>query len=157
MLKFLKVLLICIGVALVVAAVIIMILMAIIPVNHLVQMVNAIPTDTHTANPWRWILIGVLGGIGGGTVLGIGIGLPRHTFRQRLDAQVEKEVHHTAMMQAASASLDPQAAPPAPQHHQASTVIAPSHTPSAAPAAPQPEIPLHNIKPDPDARAPEQH
>jgi len=85
MLKVLKGVLIVLGVVFVVAAIVLLI-WDIVQVNSLVTVANANQASSAepNSNPWLWILLAGIGAVVGGFLLGFGLGIPKRTFKQRL-------------------------------------------------------------------------
>ena len=81
MLKFLKGLLVVVGVILAVAGIVAMV-WDIFKVNYLVTIQAS--SATPEPNPWLWILLASVGTLIGGFLLGFGLGIPNRTFKQRL-------------------------------------------------------------------------
>ncbi|MDR2975510.1 MAG: hypothetical protein LBV00_12530 [Propionibacteriaceae bacterium] len=90
MLKFLKQLLIWIGVVVIVATIVVMVWDT-IQLNQLIAVVNASKSTqaSQAGNPLPWLLIAVAAGLVGGLLLGLGIGLPGRTFKQRVNDQLK--------------------------------------------------------------------
>ena len=88
MLKIVKWLLIGLGIVLLVATIVLMI-WDVIQINQLVTVANANQSAqaTPNANPRNWVMLCVAAAVVGGFALGFGLGLPRRTFKQRLQAQ----------------------------------------------------------------------
>ena len=89
MLKVLKWVLIGVG-AVLIGATIALIVWDIIQINHLVTTADAANMSTN-ANPRWWVALGAGGGVLGGFALGVGVGLPRRTFKQRLQGAVDAD------------------------------------------------------------------
>jgi len=85
MLKFLKGLLIVVGIIFVVATIVLMV-WDIIQINALVTAANSAQAATATpnANPRWWVLLAGVGALVGGFALGFGLGIPNRTFKSRL-------------------------------------------------------------------------
>ena len=98
MLKFLRGLLIAIGIVLIVATLALLVY-DIIQINQIVAVANANKSNAAGFNPNpRWLIIlGVGGALLGGFVLGFGLGLPKRTFKQRLQEQTEQEARGAAL------------------------------------------------------------
>ena len=85
MLKFVKWLLIGIGAVLIVATIVILV-WDVIQINQLVAVANANQSAQATPNdnPRVWVMVCAAVAVLGGFALGFGLGLPRRTFKQRL-------------------------------------------------------------------------
>jgi len=85
MLKFLKGLLIVVGVILVVATIVLMV-WDVIQINNLVTLANSAQASTATpnSNPRWWVMLAGVGALIGGFALGFGLGIPNRTFKNRL-------------------------------------------------------------------------
>jgi len=85
MLKFVKGLLIVVGVIFVVATIVLMV-WDIFQINALVTAANSAQASTATPNPnprW-WVLLAGVGALIGGFALGFGLGIPNRSFKNRL-------------------------------------------------------------------------
>jgi len=89
MLKFLRVVCIAVGIVLIVATLGLMI-WNVIQINQLVTTADAANMLTNP-NPRYWVMLGVGGALVGGFALGLGLGMPKQTFKQRLADHVEQE------------------------------------------------------------------
>ena len=89
MLKFLKVLLLAVGIVLIAATIALMV-WNVFQINHLVTTANA-ANQIINPNPRYWVVLGAAGALLGGFGLGVGLALPKHTFKQRLQAQADQE------------------------------------------------------------------
>lgn len=92
MLKVLKGILIAVGIVLI-AATIVLTVWDVIQINQLVAVANANKSNqaSFNSNPRNWILLGAAGALIGGFVLGFGLGIPKFTFKQRLQAKSDEE------------------------------------------------------------------
>jgi hypothetical protein len=84
--RFFRSLLIWLGIVLIVAT-------AGLTVWNLIQINSLVATAsaaTATLNPRYWVLLAVAGGLLGGFTLGAGVGLPKRTFKQRLEEHTEQ-------------------------------------------------------------------
>ena len=92
MLKFLKGVLIVVGIIIVVAAIILMVV-SIVDVNAIYGVYNpkngggpaSLPAgETPDDNPWLWIVLTGVAALVGGFAAGFGLGIPNRTFKNRL-------------------------------------------------------------------------
>jgi len=88
MLKVAKWVLIIIGIVLIVVTIVLMV-WDVFQINTLVTVANANQSaqGTPNPNPRLWVLLGAVAALIGGFALGFGLGLPRRTFKQRLQDQ----------------------------------------------------------------------
>jgi len=98
MLKVLKGVLIAVGVVLI-AATIVLTVWDIIQINQLVEVANANKSAQASvqSNPRMWVLLGVVGALAGGFVLGFGLGIPKRTFKQRLQAKAQEQAQSASI------------------------------------------------------------
>ncbi|MDR2931195.1 MAG: hypothetical protein LBV06_09875 [Propionibacteriaceae bacterium] len=85
MLKFLKGFLLVLGAVLIVATIVLMV-WDVIQINQVVAVANANKSNAagFNANPRNWVLLGAGAALVGGLLLGLGLGMPNRTFKQRL-------------------------------------------------------------------------
>ncbi|MDR2895710.1 MAG: hypothetical protein LBV30_03515 [Propionibacteriaceae bacterium] len=88
MLKFLKQFCIWLGIILIVAT-IGLVIWDTIQINTLAAVANANKSSSagFIENPRNWVLLGVAAALIGGVVLGLGLGMPGHTFKQKMEAR----------------------------------------------------------------------